>query len=414
MKKRTILASILAIILIIVAGCNVKPGQGLSSSNAEQTNLAGQATATEVTNCNADSACSTVYKKCLNEQCTGLKSRYDYYTLKIKKRPVSKSDFSSYTKFKNDFKQCDNDCYDSALAATIYYIAPGPAPITLKCGDTITSDTILASDITCGKLGPGLSFAADNVVLDCNGHGIAGPQNLQYTPGLSDDAAKAEAKAIAGTVGINIDSHKGVTLKNCNIEGFYSGISLQYADNAKILNNVVNQAQVSGLRIWVTNTAEVSGNTFMGASGKEYLQGNGVWIGNSVDIALKNNIIKDNPHVGIIIGTISGSVTGNTIQNNGGKGLQLAGTSTLAINNNNLCNNKEGDLYFAPGSYPLSKGVLSGTGNKLQNIVASPTALYGVGVQKDFKTIQELLNIVGWPMKGKDYTLCNPSAISTP
>ena len=44
---------------------------------------------------------------------------------------------------------------------------------SIKCGDTITQDTVLTNDIVnCS--GYGLIIGADNITLDCNGHLIEG------------------------------------------------------------------------------------------------------------------------------------------------------------------------------------------------------------------------------------------------
>ncbi|MCX8202479.1 MAG: right-handed parallel beta-helix repeat-containing protein, partial [Candidatus Micrarchaeota archaeon] len=89
----------------------------------------------------------------------------------------------------------------------------------VSCGDTITTDTTLTSDLTCS--GTALYIGANNIVLDCDGYTIThtGSGN-----------------------GIDLSGRSGVTIKNCIIEGesnnsWNYGIYL-YSSSSNSLSNI--------------------------------------------------------------------------------------------------------------------------------------------------------------------------------
>ena len=87
----------------------------------------------------------------------------------------------------------------------------------LFCETHLTEDLTLTEDLICTK--DGLIIESNDVTLDCNGHTISGPGN--------------------SNIGIIANSLNNITIKNCNIENFYHGISLDNVSNSNvIINNV--------------------------------------------------------------------------------------------------------------------------------------------------------------------------------
>lgn len=91
------------------------------------------------------------------------------------------------------------------VLATVVWLVVGSfpawgAPVT--CGQTITQDTRLTSDLTCPP-GNGLVIGADNIILNLGGHTISGNFATPFP-----------------TTGVEINSHSGVTVRNGTIEGF--------------------------------------------------------------------------------------------------------------------------------------------------------------------------------------------------
>ncbi|MGW4424358.1 right-handed parallel beta-helix repeat-containing protein [Streptosporangium sp. NPDC004631] len=75
---------------------------------------------------------------------------------------------------------------------------PAAADTTVNCGDTLTADVTLTSDLTCSSYGS-LTVDADNVTVDLAGHTLTG-------------------------AGIDIDGHVGLTVKNGTITGISNGL----------------------------------------------------------------------------------------------------------------------------------------------------------------------------------------------
>src|SRR5215207_259822 len=101
-----------------------------------------------------------------------------------------------------------------ALLAVAF--APSPALAEhLSCGDVITDDTTLDSDLDCGDLSEGesaLVIGADGVTLDLGGHTVSGPGSpTGLDPGVGID---------------NIEGHDDVRIINGTVRSFAEGVFL--------------------------------------------------------------------------------------------------------------------------------------------------------------------------------------------
>ncbi len=198
-----------------------------------------------------------------------------------------------------------------AIMALMFVVANANAT-HVSCGDTLTSNTTLDSDLTCA--GNALVMGADNITLDCNNHTVAGNGS--------------------GT-GINLAGWTGVTVRDCNVTGFSIGISLfnpagggnnTIIDNALLTNN-------RGIRL-----ASSSGN---------FIEENDVFgnfLGIRVLFSSNNNTIVKNT----VSGTTSNAVnlqnsTGNTVSKNqvtnNGRGISLFQSSSNTVEKNTVSNN---------------------------------------------------------------------------
>lgn len=90
----------------------------------------------------------------------------------------------------------------------------GPANAShVSCGDLITEDTKLDSDLSCDIAEPRLTIAADGVTLDLGGHSIS----------------------VYGGVGVLNDGHDGVTIRDGSIGGvFGTPILIRHADGNRL------------------------------------------------------------------------------------------------------------------------------------------------------------------------------------
>src|SRR5204862_1572982 len=102
----------------------------------------------------------------------------------------------------------------------------------MGCGDTITTDTKLDSDlITCPD--DGILIGADNVTLDLNHDTIDGP-GFQ-PPSIRD-------------FGVRFDgAHRGVTIRDGMIKDFYAGVGLPSGNRViRLSGNNGNYGVLSG------------------------------------------------------------------------------------------------------------------------------------------------------------------------
>jgi large repetitive protein len=115
-------------------------------------------------------------------------------------------------------------CSAFAVAALLVPGSSQARPSDVSCGDTITTNTTLDSDlINCPD--NGIVIGADNITLDLNGHSVRG------------DGVPVEScpEAASCDVGIdNSDGHTGVTIKDGAVRGFDTGVVVLGATGARI------------------------------------------------------------------------------------------------------------------------------------------------------------------------------------
>jgi parallel beta-helix repeat protein len=144
-------------------------------------------------------------------------------------------------------------------------------PLTIDKGgsiscNSITNDTVLTSSVTCST-GSGITIAANNVTLNCNGNSISGT-------GIG--------------AGIKVVGQEGVIIRNCNVTNFYYGIQLENAKDTQIVDgNNINLNNFYGVYLYGTNDTIINGNTIVNDN-------NGVYIINSFRTNITSNTIDLN------------------------------------------------------------------------------------------------------------------------
>ncbi len=199
-----------------------------------------------------------------------------------------------------------------------------------QCGDVITqSRTLNSSDFNAGACtGDGLDIGAAGITLDCNGRMLIG-------------------SGTAGSAGIRNPAFNNVTIQNCNISKFESGIHLQVAFNNIIDNNIVlGTGTTSGTGIWLETSSwnNVTNNTISSCK----------W-GIGFDTYSNNNLVENNTVSSCLIGTelytsSSNTLRNNTLNNNMQDGIYLRVSSTGNLITNNTADFNAWDgLYFFDG-----------------------------------------------------------------
>jgi hypothetical protein len=124
-----------------------------------------------------------------------------------------------------------------ALAvASVWLSTPATATSAVTCGETITQDTTLTTDLT-NCPGNGLVIGADNLRLDLGGHRISGAAHgaLQcYSGGGGTGPCD----------GVSLVEHGGLTITNGAITGFDTGIGGVGADFTT--NNHISRLRITG------------------------------------------------------------------------------------------------------------------------------------------------------------------------
>ena len=100
-----------------------------------------------------------------------------------------------------------------ALACSVAFGAGQASATHVRCGDTITADTTLDSDLLdCPN--NGIVIGADDITLDLNGHTIDGDGD-PFEPCPKDEPCD---------IGVLNEGHDGVTIKGGTVTDFGLGV----------------------------------------------------------------------------------------------------------------------------------------------------------------------------------------------
>jgi len=267
----------------------------------------------------------------------------------------------------------------ASLVAAAFVVAPSAFAAPIACGSVISTSGhyVLHKSIWHCAAAKAIEINADNVVLDLNGKTVDGDA-LGCSP---------------CQVGVFVDPHSGVVVKNGTVRQFWNGVVFNNVSNGRILS-LTGVGNRHGLRLDSgANGNLIKSNTITGGD-------NGI----TMDAAINNTITKNHLSAGnssgiylyggsgntITQNTMSGyghegihalgSTTGNTIANNKAlnndvDGIQLDSTTTANHVTNNAANNNGADGVNAqPAADPST--VISG--NTAKNNVA--LGIDGAGV----------------------------------
>lgn len=212
--------------------------------------------------------------------------------------------------------------------ALVMTLAPGFALAShVQCGDVITQDTTLDSDLLDCPF-DGLRIGASNVTLDLNGHTVDG-NGVTAGWGVSNLA--------------DFPGNSGVTVRGGTIRGFGYGIALTASDG--LVADVVARENrdggilVSGSRHHITRSTAI-GN------------GSGIWLAGGSDIEVSRNFAADNA-IGIDVHEAHGNrVVRNSLSDNDNQGLQAGirvyGSWGNVVEQNKVAGGRIGILVQSP------------------------------------------------------------------
>jgi hypothetical protein len=251
------------------------------------------------------------------------------------------------------------NCSTSVACAPSF--VPKAGPVTPTCGMVVTRSITLGADTPLCAGTSGLIVGADGVTINLNGHQLTGDRS-------------------AGHVGIDVQGHAKVTIKNGIVRGFDRGIVSPASNGLKISNvhvrDCLNQGAVlDGAKIAIAKSAfvlngghgvlidpatiapKVSATFFVGNGGNgldshatrlvaDKLTATvnvfqGVVLGGNERVTLKGGTFAGNGDVGVLVAApTSAVVTKNVIVGNAGEGILLTSqTSGQAIGSNTVAGN---------------------------------------------------------------------------
>jgi len=203
-----------------------------------------------------------------------------------------------------------------ALIATVAALGATPATskllIEVKCGDTITADTTLDSDLT-GCPNNGVLIGADGVTLDLNGHVIEG-----------DGApfAQCRPRREACDFGVLNEGHDGVTVRNGSVEGFATGVDIARARENRVLGVSSSRNQFFGFVI-----ARSARSVIRDSAGNDnpVPDGDGLGVFASHDVRILGNSFRRNA-LGVHVADSSAVlIRGNVFSRNRTEDIKLEG-----------------------------------------------------------------------------------------
>jgi parallel beta-helix repeat protein len=218
----------------------------------------------------------------------------------------------------------------------------------VSCGDTITADTTLDSDLlNCPN--HGIVIGADDVTLDLNGHLVDG----DGTPAAGCDPRKEPCD-----FGLFNDGHSGVTVRNGSVREFAQGVLFGTmkgrARNNRVLSVSATANQFTGIGMFSQVRGLVRNSSGNGSLDRE---GSGLGLGDSRHVRIVNNSFRHNAHNGITTGfrVASNVIKGNLFARNADEAILMEGGNRYRVTDNRLVRNGAG-ITLGPGSRNVITG----------------------------------------------------------
>jgi hypothetical protein len=202
-------------------------------------------------------------------------------------------------------------------------LGPGQASASqVNCGDTITADTTLDSDLVdCPN--NGIVIGADNVTLDLNHHTI----DSDGTP-----AAGCDPETEFCDIGVLNDGRDGVTVVHGSVRQFDLGVIVGEARRNRLLDISASRSQFSGILIFDSARSAVRNSSAI-RNGVDTDQA-GISMFSSRHIGILHDSIRDNGDIGLYDEDLDRSrVVGNTFSRNPEAGALVNGDGNLVVHN---------------------------------------------------------------------------------
>jgi parallel beta-helix repeat protein len=223
-----------------------------------------------------------------------------------------------------------------AVAVAVALAVPGSEAIAshVSCGDTITSDTTLDSDLVdCPS--NGVVIGADDITLDLNGHTIDGNSALEE-PCPENQFCD---------VGVLNDGHDGVTVRNGSVREFASGVQVGRAGRNRVVDISSSRNVFFGIVVFRSSRVVVRGSS---SNNNIRPEGDGMGLFASHEVRILNNTFRHNP-LGLHVEDSSDTlIKGNEILGNFGLGIFVQADGNQ-VRRNRCARNKGPCVVVGPG-----------------------------------------------------------------
>ena len=247
----------------------------------------------------------------------------------------------------------------SALIVTLGGLAlpvaasAAPPSTSVTCGQTLTSSTRLANDLL-GCPGDGLVIGADNITIDLGGHAVSGMN-------------------AAGSEGVADDGHRGATIRNGTIEGFFlNGVALRSAPRSAVHHVTIRRIGAGGGDTDSSAGVLVKDSPYSSVTASKVTndvvayQSDGVDVLSSAGTTVTGNRLANNAWNGMVVVTSPRThVVGNAFDGNQNQGIEVNGGSDgTVLARNHAADNVSSGLVVGDVSHALIEGnTLSGNGD---------------------------------------------------
>jgi large repetitive protein len=242
----------------------------------------------------------------------------------------------------------------SAATGAIALGGGPPSARHVSCGDTITADTTLDSDLT-GCPSNGIVIGADDITLDLNGHTIDG-DGEPFKPCPEEEPCD---------IGVANDGHDGVTVRDGAVREFANGVFVFKARDSRVLDISSKRNVFFGFVV-----AESARSRVRDSSGSDNIppEGDGMGVFGSHDLRIVDNTFRNNPGPGIHVEDSAGNlIKGNRFSHNS-PAILMEGDRNR-VRGNRFDRNDAGVLVFSGRRNVVERNRLSKDG-------------FGIGIEK--------------------------------
>lgn len=195
-----------------------------------------------------------------------------------------------------------------------------PSP-NLSCDDTITGSVTLDGDLQCNETALTVN-APTGATIDCAGHTLTGAY-----------------PTVTSGFGIQVIGSTGVTIRNCTIRNFKTGVAFQGSRGNTLINSTLRS---NGIGVWMVS---------VGRAGSEQMSTDNVVSGNLLALndsglmlsqgadrnRLIGNTVQNSTNVGIDINSaLHTLISGNSIHGTGALGISLLKSDGMTLTANSV------------------------------------------------------------------------------